>query len=162
VLTKLQVAYDKFGGWLGVLSNIILVGAMLLTVINVLLRRFGTPFAGTSEVVGFSSATLTGLALVYSQKRKAHIAIDIITAYFNRRVRAVVLGVGLLVGTAMFSMAAWQVFVRAGRMVSSGLVSETMHRPYYHLLYLLGCCLVFFAIRLIIDALLNFQEACKK
>ncbi len=70
MLTKLQVAYDKFGGWLGVLSNIILVGAMLLTVINVLLRRFGTPFAGTSKVVGFSSATLTGLALVYSRSAK--------------------------------------------------------------------------------------------
>lgn len=162
MLTKLQVAYDKFGGWLGVLSNAILIGAMLLTVGNIILRRFTSPFGGTAEVVGYCSATLTGLALVYSQKRKAHIAIDIITGYFNRRVRAVVQAIGFLLGTVIFSMAAWQIFARAGKMHRSGVLSDTLQIAYYPLLYVLGCCVVFFAIRVFIDGLLKFQEAGKK
>lgn len=162
MLTKLQVAYDKFGDWLGVLSNCILVGAMLLTVGNIIIRQIASPFGGTAEVVGWCSATLTALALVYSQKRKAHIAIDIISARFNKRVRATVQGVGFLIGTAIFLMSAWQIFARAIKMQRSGILSETLYIAYYPLLWVLGVCVVLFAVKILIDALLKFREASQK
>lgn len=162
VLTKLQVAYDKFGDWLGILSNCILIGAMLLTVGNIIVRQFGSPFGGTAEVVGYCSACLTALALVYSQKRKAHIAIDILSGHFNKRVRAVIQGAGFLMGTAVFVMAAWQIFARAIKMQRSGILSDTLQIAYYPLLWVVGFCVVFFALRILIDALLKFREAGQK
>lgn len=162
MLTKLQVAYDKFGDWLGVLSNCILVGAMLLTVGNIIVRQFGSPFGGTAEVVGYCSATLTALALVYSQKRKSHIAIDILSSHFNKRARAWVQGVGFLIGTVIFVMSAWQIFARAIKMQSSGILSDTLQIIYYPFLWVLGVCVVFFAVRVLIDALLKFREGMQK
>ncbi len=151
VLTKLQVAYDKLRRLVGrPLQRYPNRGNVAYSRKHVL-RRFTSPFGGTAEVVGYCSATLTGLALVYSQKRKARIAIDIITGYFNRRVRAVVQAIGFLLGTVIFSMAAWQIFARAGKMHRSGVLSDTLQIAYYPLLYVLGCCVVFFAIRVFID-----------
>jgi len=162
VLDKISAGYNKFGDWLGILSNIILVGGMLLTVGNILLRQFGSPFGGTAEVIGYAAATLTALALIYSQKKKAHVAIDVLASHFAKRPRAILNGVWYLIGTVMFAMAAWQVFVRAGMMQRSGILSDTLQIAYYPFLWILGICVALFAIRLLIDALLRFKEAIGK
>lgn len=162
MLDKIRAGYDKFGDVLGLLSNIILVAATLLTVINIILRQFGVPFGGTAEVIGYAAAMLTAMALVYSQKKKAHIAIDVLTMHFAKRPRALLTGLWFLVGTVIFGMAAWQIFVRAAQMNRSGTLSDTLQIAYYPLLYVLGICVVFFALRVLIDALLKFKEAAGK
>lgn len=162
MLTKLRAGYDKFGDWLGILSNSILIGAMLLTVVNVILRKvFKHPFGGTAEVVGYCSAVLTALALVYSQKRKAHIAIDVLSTHFNRRVRSIIQGIGLLIGSVVFGMAAWQIFARAISMQRAGTLSDTLQIAYYPLLWVVGICVVFFVVRILIEAIVSLKEGVK-
>lgn len=163
MLSNWLARYDKFGGWLGVVANSIMVGAMLLTVVNVLLRIvFRTPFGGASEVVGWCTGVLTALALVYSQKRRAHIAIDVLSAHFNRRVRAIIQGLCLIAGTIMFGMGAWQIFVRALSMQRSGLLSNTLQISFYPLLWITGIGIVFFAVRLFLEALVDLAEGGRR
>lgn len=162
MLDKISAGYNKFGDWLGILSTIILVGGMLLTVGNIVLRQFGSPFGGTAEVIGYTSATLTALALIYSQKKKAHVAVDVLASRFAKRPRAILNGIWYLIGTVVFAMAAWQVFVRAGMMQRSGILSDTLQMAYYPFLWVLGVCVALFAIRLLIDSLLKFKEATAK
>lgn len=162
MLSKWLARYEKIGDWLGIAANAIMIGAMLLTVANVVLRiLFRLPFGGTSEVVGWCCAVLTALALVYSQKRKAHIAIDVVTSHINTRVRTIIQGLGLLVGTVMFAMGAWQIFVRAASMQRSGLLSNTLQVAFYPLLWLTGIGVVFFAIGLLLEGLADVAKGVR-
>ncbi len=62
---------QEFGDCLHPL-NLILVGGMLLTVGNILLRQFGSPFGGTAEMIGYVARLDRGPELL--QRRKAHVA----------------------------------------------------------------------------------------
>lgn len=162
MLDKISAGYHKLGDWLGILSNIILVSAMLLTVVNIILRQVAKPFGGTPEVIGYCSAVLTALALVYSQKKKAHIAIDVLAMHFSKRPRAVLNGIWYLIGSVIFAMAGWQLFVRAGMMRTSGTLSDSLQIGYYPFLWVVGIGLFFFVIRLLIDGFVSFQKAGRK
>lgn len=162
MLDKISAGYTKFGDWLGILSNIILVGAMLLTVVNIILRQVASPFGATPEVVGYCSAVLTAFALIYSQKKKAHIAIDVLAMRFSKRPRAILNGIWYLIGAVLFSMAGWQLFKRAGMMRTSGTLSDTLQIGYYPFLWIVGTGLFLFAIKVLIDGLVSFQKAGSK
>ena len=49
------------------------------------LRIFRMPYRGAYEIVSFLGAVVTAFALGYTQKRKSHIVVDILTETYSRR-----------------------------------------------------------------------------
>ncbi len=163
-------AIDRFvarvGDWLAVVSGTLLVAMMTLTVVNIILRQVWQAFAGTVEIVGWSAALVAGFALIYSQNKKAHIAIDILTSRINRRVRAVIVGVMLLADTVLFGVAVSRIFNLSldlrGRGGLPARLSETMQIPYWYVVTILAILIGLFAIKLLVDSLMSFQKAARK
>lgn len=152
---------NRFGDWMGVIAGILLVGLMTLIVANIILRQVASPFGGMAEVVGYVSALCGGFSLLYSQKKKAHIAIDIVTQHIAKRPRAALSAVMNLIAVAIFAMAAWQIAARAMAIQKNGGLSETLQWAYYPLLWVLAICFALFAVRVLVDVLVRFREAMR-
>lgn len=152
-------AANRFGNWLGVIAGILLVGLMTLIVVNIVLRQVASPFGGTAELVGYLSALCAGFSLLYSQKRKSHIAIDIITGHMAKRPRAALTAVMNLIAVVVFGMATWQIAARAMDMQSKGILSDTLQIVYYPFLWVIAVCFGLFTLRILLDVVVGFREA---
>lgn len=110
------------------------VALLLLTGVaaaNVLFRIIHVPFRGTYEFVSFLGAVATASALGYTQSRKGHILVNILSERFPEPLRAFLDRVSALINGLFFSLLSWQIFVWGGKIARSGEVSETLKIVYH-------------------------------
>jgi len=115
------------------LGGISVLALMLLATGNVVLRIFHLPFRGTYEIVSFLGAVVIAFALGYTQKRKDHIVVDILTERFPQAVIDAIDKAAYLVITLFFGIVSWQLYVWGMKIWESSEVSETlkiMFHPY--------------------------------
>lgn len=110
----------------------------LLATMNVALRIFQVPVGGTYEVVSFLGAIVTAGALGYTQKRKDHIVVDILSGKFPAKVKRVLDQVSYVLILVFFSIVSWQTFVYGKRLMLTGELSETLKIAYYPFVFLVG------------------------
>ncbi|HSE15380.1 MAG TPA: TRAP transporter small permease [Candidatus Deferrimicrobium sp.] len=111
-------------------GGVSLLALTLLATMNVALRIFRVPVSGTYEIVSFLGAVVTAGALGYTQKRKDHIVVDILSDRFPARVKRVLDRVSYALTLLFFSIVSWQTFVYGKRMMQTGEVSETLKIAY--------------------------------
>ncbi len=132
---------------------------MSLATVNVCLRFFfNAPYRGAYELVGFCGAVVIAFALGYTQKRKDHIVVDILTEKFPKRVNRVLDGISYLVTTIFFAIVSWQVFVWGMKISKSGEVSETLKIIFHPFIYSVAIGFAVFSLTLAIDFLGNFKR----
>ena len=126
---------DKIDHLLGrillVLSGAAVLALMLLATGNVVLRIFHAPFRGTYEIVSFLGAIGVAFALAYTQRRKGHIVVDILSSRYPRPVKRLVDALSAAISSLFFGIVAWQVLVWGTRIMASGEVSETLKVVYH-------------------------------
>ena len=116
------------------IAGISLVLMMVVAVANMIMRILGNPLSA-HEVVAFLSALVVSLPLGYTQLKKSHIAVDILSGKFSARTRKVITGLSLLLGMVFFCVATWQVASYANTIRLSGEVSETLRLPFFPFTY---------------------------
>lgn len=134
-------------------GGVALMALVLLATGNVALRIFGAPYSGTYEVVSFLGAAVTAAALGYTQKKKDHIVVDILSDRFPRAVKRVLDAVNYAVTAVLFAIVSWQVFAWGGRLRQSGELSETLKLVYYPYVYFVGAGFAVLALTLVLDLL---------
>src|SRR5512145_733811 len=108
-----------------------LLALVLLATSNVALRILRVPASGTYEVVSFLGAIVTAGALGYTQKRKDHIVVDILSDRFPAPVKRVLDGASHAVTLALFSIVSWRTFAWGRQLMQTGELSETLKVAYY-------------------------------
>ncbi|NLT22294.1 MAG: TRAP transporter small permease [Syntrophorhabdus sp.] len=108
------------------LGGISVLALMLLATGNVVLRVFHLPFRGTYEIVSFLGAVVIAFALGYTQKRKDHIVVDILTEKFPEPLKNLIDKVAYLAITLFFGVVSWQLYVWGMKIWESSEVSETL------------------------------------
>ena len=140
------------------LGGVAVLFLMSLATINVCLRFFfNAPYRGTYEVVGFLGAIVIAFALGYTQKRKDHIVVDILTEKFPRRVNRILDRINYLVTTIFFSIVTWQIFIWGEKISKSGEVSETLKIIFHPFIYSVSLGFAVFSFTLLIDFLKNLK-----
>lgn len=120
-------AFNKFcNKVLLFLGGISVLALMLLATGNVVLRIFHLPFRGTYEIVSFLGAVVIAFALGYTQKRKDHIVVDILTERFPQPLKNVIDKAAYLAITLFFGIVSWQLYVWGMKIWQSSEVSETL------------------------------------
>ena len=114
-----------------VLAGVAVVGMMLLTCADVLLRLLRHPIPGTYELVGFLGTVIISFALALTSLEKGHIAVEILVERFPARVQSGIEAVTSLIGAALFALLAWQSLIYGADMRQSGEVSVTLTMPIY-------------------------------
>lgn len=118
-------------GTFAVFAAVPLLGIMLLTVANLLLRMAGAPIAGAFELVGWLAALANGLAVGYTQTKGGHVNIDVLTRLLPRRAESVLAVVITAVSAAFFTVVTWRLVSHAFGLRDVGSVSDVLRIPYY-------------------------------
>jgi TRAP-type C4-dicarboxylate transport system permease small subunit len=112
-------------------GGVFLLALMALATGNVVLRILQLPLSGAYEIISFLGALVTASALGYTQKRKDHIIVDILTEKFPAPVNRVIDVSADFIIAGFFAVVAWQMVVWGIRVGESGEVSETLKMAYH-------------------------------
>jgi TRAP-type C4-dicarboxylate transport system permease small subunit len=132
-------------------GGVSLLALTLLATANVALRIFQVPVGGAYEVVSFLGAIVTAGALGYTQKRKDHIVVDILSDRFPAPVKRVLDRVSYVLILAFFSVVSWQTFVYGVRLLRTGELSETLKIAYHPFVFLVGFGFAVLALTVLLD-----------
>ncbi|MCU0579568.1 MAG: TRAP transporter small permease [Desulfobacterota bacterium] len=135
ILNKLSEVLNKI---LLVLGGITVLALMLMATGNVVLRIFHLPFRGTYEIVGFLGAVVIAFALGYTQQRKDHIVVDILTEKFSKRTNRILNAINYLVTMLFFGIVSWQVLIWGFKIWREGELSETLKVIFYPFVLCVG------------------------
>lgn len=125
-------------------GGVFLVGMVVLTCANIVLRAFGMPVRGTFELMGFFGAVTAAFALGYTQIRRGHVAVDVLMNTFSPATKRFLKVINNLVGLVFFLAIAWQVADKATVLKAAGEVTETLGMAYYPFVYCvaIGCAML--------------------
>ncbi|HOW55781.1 MAG TPA: TRAP transporter small permease [Syntrophorhabdaceae bacterium] len=141
------------------LGGIAVLALMLLATGNVVLRIFHLPFRGTYEIVSFLGAVVIAFALGYTQKRKDHIVVDILTEKFPPLAKEAIDKVAYLAITIFFGIVAWQLYVWGMKIMESSEVSETLKIVFHPYVFMVAAGFIILSFTAFVDFLKNlFHE----
>jgi len=143
-------------------GGVSLLALTLLATMNVLLRIFQVPVSGTYEVVSFLGAIVTAGALGYTQKRKDHIVVDILSEKFPAPVKRELDRISYILILVFFSIVSWQTFVYAKRLMRTGELSETLKIAYYPFVFLVGIGFAVLSLTSFLDLIETFWTRGEK
>ena len=155
VLLKIRNAINWIMVVLGGVSVLLL---MALATGNVCLRIFQVPYRGAYEVVSFLGAVTIAFALGFTQMKKSHIVVDILTATFSDRTQRVLDALSYLISMVFFAVIAWVIFRWGIQIARSGELSETLKMIYYPFIFSVSVGFAFLSLTLVIDFLTTFQR----
>ncbi len=150
ILEKIRDLLDKA---FVVLGGVAVLALMALATGNVCGRVFGVPYAGAYELVSFLGAVVTAFALGYTQRKKSHIVVDILTETFRPGVKKLLDGISYFIGMVFFALVSWVIFRWGIRIAGSGEVSETLKIAYYPFIYCVAVGFAFLCLTLLLDFL---------
>jgi TRAP-type C4-dicarboxylate transport system permease small subunit len=141
-----------------IIGGVAVLCLMSLATGNVVLRFFfNSPYRGAYEVVGFLGAIVIAFALGYTQKRKDHIVVDILTERFPKRINRILDAVNYFITMIFFAIVSWQVFVWGIKIAKSGEVSETIKIMFHPFVYCVAIGFLVFSLTLLNDFLKSLQ-----
>ncbi len=126
---------------------------MSVAAINILLRMLHVPYRGTYEIVSFLGAIVIAFALGYTQKRKDHIIVDILTQKFSHHTNHILNILSYLITGAFFAIVSWQVFAFGMKISRSGEVSETLKIAYHPFIFCVSIGFAVLTLTIIVDLL---------
>jgi TRAP-type C4-dicarboxylate transport system permease small subunit len=119
----------------------------------VVLRILHIPYSGTYEIVSFLGAIVIAFALGYSQKRKDHIVVDILTERFSKKVNRILSIISCGITMVFFSVVSWQIFIFGVKIWKSGEVSETLKIVYHPFIFSVAAGFAVLSFTIVIDFL---------
>ena len=157
--TKIVYAIAHVGGFIGSLT---MVGLMLLTVGDVLLRYFfNAPILGSFELTEFSLIILVFFAIPWGTAQKVNVRVDLLVGPLPNRVRAIFDSVTCFLSTLITALLAWYTVPQAKYMMKLGSESDMLEIPLYPFYFIVavGFFLLFFVL---IANLIDFINEAKK
>jgi TRAP-type C4-dicarboxylate transport system permease small subunit len=115
-----------------------LLTMMLVTCVDVVLRKFGRPLPGAYDIVKMAAGVTIACALPYTTAVKGHVAVEFFYHRLGRRGRVVADTTIRLLIMALFSLFAWQLVHYGVRLRTSGEVSMTLQMPVFWVPYVMA------------------------
>ena len=121
-----------------------LMTMVLVTFVDVVLRKFGHPFAGAYDLVKMAAGVTMACALPYTTAIKGHVAVEFFYHRMGSRRRVIADTCIRIVIMALFILLTWQLLQHGARLHSSGEVSMTLQVPTFWVPYVMAyaCALV--------------------
>jgi len=158
-MNTLERVNDFLNKILMFLGSVAVLLLMSIATVNASLRIpfIKSTWRGAYETVGFLGAIVIAFALGYTQKRKDHIVVDILTEKFPKKVNRILDGINYFITTIFFAIISWQVFVWGMKVSRSGEVSETLKIVFHPFIYSVAFGFAVFSLTLIIDFINNLR-----
>lgn len=120
-----------------------IVAAMVLVVVNVILRRvFKSPILGVYEFTEFLSVIIISFGLAFVMWVNAHIAVDFIVEKFKPSVTGIIDTITGIVALGFLSIFTWNAIIYATKTMNNNQLSPTTQTPYFIFIYAMAVCFV--------------------
>ncbi|RPI75170.1 MAG: TRAP transporter small permease [Desulfobacteraceae bacterium] len=129
---------EKISKWMNIIAYTALTFIMFLTVTDVILRRFRHPIIGTFEIVQLAGAVVIAFGLPITSWMRGHIYVDFFINTFPGWVKNFMNILTRVIGIAIFTFIAYNLFHFATDLLISGEVTSTMQLPFYPIVYGMG------------------------
>ncbi|MBN1125477.1 MAG: TRAP transporter small permease [Sedimentisphaerales bacterium] len=116
-------------------SAFFLLAMVGITCADILLRLFYQPLPGVFELMGLSGALVAACALGYTQRKKDHLAVDILTNMFPMPIQKGLDIFNRAICMLFCAAAAWQIAKLATTLMKMGELTETLRIIYYPFTY---------------------------
>jgi TRAP-type C4-dicarboxylate transport system permease small subunit len=140
------------------LGGLFLVGMIILTCSNILLREFDFPVRGVYEIMGFLGAVIFAFSLAYSAKKKEHLYVNILFDKFPERLKRFLGIISDFLCLAFFLMLSYQLLKKALILKDAGEVSETIRIVYYPFIFAVAFGILILALVLVYDFINKLGE----
>jgi len=126
------------------IAGCFLMGMVLLTCANILLRLIWQPISGTYELMGFFGSVVTAFALGYTRMMRGHVSVDVLINTFSENTKSALNILNNFICLIFFVIASWQMAKKATTLLTTGEVTETLKIIYYPFTYAAaaGCVLL--------------------
>lgn len=140
-------------------GRVILALMVLLITSDVVLRYvFNRPIKGSYELIELMLVMIVFLGLAYTQMKREHIAVTLITEKLSPRAAAILESAAYLLCLAIFIVITWQSVVRAEVLRADGTASDLLSIPIYPFMWIV----VFGSATLCLAFLRDFLKAAGK
>lgn len=150
-MKQFLAAVRKVDAALYVLSGAILVGMVLLTLVDVILRNFGHPITGSMEIIMYGGAMVFGFSIPFASLLKAQVQVDLITEKLAPKTQKTVNAITRIVGIALFLFVAYNFFVYGFDVKATGETTASFKIPYYPIVFALSFSFLFQSLTLVVD-----------
>lgn len=110
-------------------SGVLLHAVILIIMANVVLRLLGMPIIGLYEIMAALTVMVLGLSLADSQREKQHVAIDILTEKFDKRVQDGLAVLTTVLSTMVFAVITLALLRYASFQFAAGTTSDLLGLP---------------------------------
>lgn len=147
MLYRLLDCYHKILRWLVfLLAGVAGLGIfvmIIVTCLDVLLRRFGVGLIGAYDIVKISGAITLSCALPYTTAVKGHVAIEYFFHKFSKPFRIIIDTTLRLMGISLFAFLCYRSLIYGNELYKTGQVTQTLQLPIFWLAYIIAfCCFI--------------------
>jgi TRAP-type C4-dicarboxylate transport system permease small subunit len=143
------------------IASAALLGVVLLTVVNIITRRFGWAIPGAYELTELIMPVTIGFALAYTAITKGHIAMNLLVSRLPQRIQTVIESFDSVIGIGILAALVW---AGAGLLHERWLVevTDTFDIPFapFRTVWLVG--LAVFCLVLLLDLLIVLRGRVRK
>ena len=146
----LRKAIDKVTYIFTIISCVVFLIVVLIVCANIIGRTaFNRPINGTVEMVQYGALFCAGMVVCRTGFEERHIVVSVFIDKYPKRVRALTIAVGKLIGTAVFGVLAYLYIRRIPEAIASGKVTDSFRLPFEYVYAMMVLCfaagaLVFF------------------
>jgi len=141
----------------------VLVAMVLLTVADVVLRRFfHSPLTFSYELTGAMLVLVVFFVVAYAGIQKSHVSIDILTSRFPPKAQAITNAFVYFLSICLFGAVTWRSIIYAICFLQQGRVSGILEFPYYPFAFAVAFGILLLALVLLVQFLNFINEAVSK
>ncbi len=161
-MLRLERYLVVISNWFNVLAALSMIFVMLLTVADIILRRFMMPVPGAYDIVSLVSSFIISFSLGYTSVQKGHIAVEFLFEKLPYRTACILSAVNELIAAVFFGVLTWQSAAYALRSMAGGEVSPTIRFPLFP--FIMGLALGCFLLSLIlaVNAIKETEKAIRR
>ena len=126
--------------WMNTLAGVVLFLMMMLTVVDVAMRLFGSAILGTYELVAVAGAIVVGFAVPQTSWGRGHVYVDFLIENRSDAIKNTVFIITRILGICLFALLSFYLLRKGIHLYRTGEVSLTLHIPYYPAAYGLAFC----------------------
>jgi TRAP-type C4-dicarboxylate transport system permease small subunit len=139
--------HSNLNSFLRVVTNILdymgsaaLVGMMLLTVADVIMRAFGHPIIGTYEIVGLLLSVVIGFTIPKVSYDKGHVYMEVAVDHLPQTGKDILNTFTRILCLLLFFFIGYKLIGVGNEFRMSGQVSPTIQMPFYPFAYGVAIC----------------------
>jgi TRAP-type transport system small permease protein len=145
--------------WMNTIAEVALFLMMMLTVIDVILRRFfGSPIVGTYDLVAMMGAVVVGFSLSQTSWDRGHVYVDFLIENRSRAVKNSFFIATRIVGISLCAYVSYNLVTKGIHLHESGETSMTLRVPMYPIAFALAFCFFAQCFSFITDILRTFDS----